>query len=85
MGIPPPCQPPQGAGAVGGWSTGNVPGVGGPPVGIFLLNYSKSGSLVFSLQQKFSLVHAPLSHHGSSREKKLQSKKVHSEIKCHDH
>ena len=65
MGIPPPCQPPQGAGAVGGWSIGNVPGVGGPPAGIVLLNDSKSGSLVFPIQHKFPLVHAPLSHHGS--------------------
>ena len=67
MGIPPPGQPLQGAFGGGGWSIGNVPGVGGPPVGIVLLNDSKSGSLEFPLQQKFSLVHTPLSHHGSLR------------------
>ena len=60
-------QPLQGAFGGGGWSIGNVPGVGGPPVSIVLLNDSKSGSLEFPLQQKFSLVHAPLSHHGSLR------------------
>ena len=76
MGIPPPGQPLQGAFGGGGWSIGNVPGVGGPPVGIVLLNDSKSGSLELSLYQKFPLVHIPLSHHNSQ--------KVNSEINCHE-
>ena len=67
MGIPPPGQPLQGAFGGGGWSIGNVPGVWRPPVGIVLLNDSKSGSLEFHLQPKILLVHAPLSHHGGEQ------------------